>query len=41
MVDRAGALAAAGIQGFYGFVADEATLDDMADALPDRRAVAG
>ncbi|MBW3663336.1 MAG: LLM class flavin-dependent oxidoreductase [Actinobacteria bacterium] len=39
MVDRVGALAAAGLTGFYGFVADEQALDELAEALPDLRAV--
>jgi alkanesulfonate monooxygenase SsuD/methylene tetrahydromethanopterin reductase-like flavin-dependent oxidoreductase (luciferase family) len=38
MADRAGELAELGITGFYGFVADDKSLDDLADALPALRA---
>jgi len=39
MVDRAAELVALGIEGFYGYVADEIALDALADALPDLRSV--
>ena len=39
MVDRVGQLTDLGLSGFYGFVPDEQSLDTMADALPDLRAV--
>lgn len=39
MVDRAGELAAMGIRGFYGYVADEQALEDVADALAELRSV--
>lgn len=38
MVDRSGQLADLGITGFYGFVADDHSLDDLAEALPTLRA---
>lgn len=41
MAQRVGELADAGLTGFYGFVADEQALDELAEALPELRAVAG
>lgn len=41
MVERAGQLSAEGITGLYGFVPDEAALDDLAAVLPDVRTVFG
>jgi alkanesulfonate monooxygenase SsuD/methylene tetrahydromethanopterin reductase-like flavin-dependent oxidoreductase (luciferase family) len=39
MLDRVGDLAASGIDGLYGYVADERALDELAEALPELRAV--
>lgn len=39
MVDRTGELVAMGVEGLYGYVADERALDAIADALPELRSV--
>lgn len=38
MVQRVGELADLGVEGFYGFVADDEALDGLAEVLPDLRA---
>jgi len=41
MVQRTGELVAQGLTGFYGFIAGDQALDELAQALPDLRAVGG
>lgn len=41
MVQRTGELVDQGLTGFYGFIAGGEALDELAEALPDLRAVAG